>query len=150
MAVLLRDLGFPNGVALSKDSSFVLVAESSTWKIYKLWLKGSNGYKLEEFVQLKRSPDNIKRNENGEFWVAQNSGREILNENRASTQNVFGELVFDDTVGIKFDEEGNVIQMIDGNGGSVLDSVSEVVEQHDGNLWTGSAIKSYVGLIGCC
>ena len=36
VTVLLDNLAFANGVALSKDSSFLLVAESATSKIFKL------------------------------------------------------------------------------------------------------------------
>ncbi|XP_037497112.1 protein STRICTOSIDINE SYNTHASE-LIKE 10 [Jatropha curcas] len=52
--------------------------------------------------------------------------------------------VFNDTVGIKFSEDGKVVKMLDGNGGEILDSVSEVAE-YDGGLWFGSSVQPYVG-----
>ena len=79
--VLVKGLAFPNGVALSKDNSFILVAESTTFKILKIQLRDSktnNNNNIEPFAQVPRSPDNIKRNNKGEFWVAQNSGRGLI------------------------------------------------------------------------
>ncbi|XP_014205300.1 adipocyte plasma membrane-associated protein-like [Copidosoma floridanum] len=58
--VLVHDLGFANGVALSEDESFVIVSETSTSRITKYNLKGSNAGKSEIFVEgLPGMPDNI-------------------------------------------------------------------------------------------
>ncbi|XP_028803469.1 protein STRICTOSIDINE SYNTHASE-LIKE 10-like [Neltuma alba] len=73
--ILLQGLAFANGVALNKDGSFRLVAETSSGKINKFRLKGSKTYPSELFTQLKRPPDNIKRNKNGDFWVGLNSNK---------------------------------------------------------------------------
>ena len=74
---MVKGLAFPNGVALSKDNSFIIVAESTTFKILKIQVRDSktNNNNIEPFAQVPRSPDNIKRNAKGEFWVALNSGR---------------------------------------------------------------------------
>lgn len=40
VSVLLNNLAFADGVALSKDRSFLLVAETATFKIFKFWLRG--------------------------------------------------------------------------------------------------------------
>jgi hypothetical protein len=92
--------------------------------------------------------DNIKKNSNGEFWVALNSGREIQNVGALhETESVitwgWGTK---DIVAAKYDAEGKVIGVLDGNGGNSLDSVSEV-EEHNEYLWIGSAMKPYVGVI---
>ncbi|KAK8368648.1 hypothetical protein V6Z11_A01G056700, partial [Gossypium hirsutum] len=55
MSVIYTGLMFPNGVALIKNHSFLLV--------------------LKVFAKLPRVPDNIKMNHKGEFWVALNAGR---------------------------------------------------------------------------
>jgi len=51
-----------------------------------------------------------------------------------------------DPVAIKFDSEGNVVEVLDGGYGTQLNSVSEV-EEHDGSLWIGSAVQPYIALI---
>ena len=140
--VLLKGLAFPNGVAVSKDNSFLLLAESGTYQILRFWLGGSKSYSSQVFAQLERSPDNIKINNKGEFWVALNSGREIAN---LGNMNVIQWWV-KDPVAAKFDEEGNVVRILDGKSGNALDSVSEV-EEHNGSLWIGSAVKPYVVVV---
>lgn len=151
VSVLLEGLAFPNGVALSDDSSFLVVAESGNFQILKFWLRGSKSSRTTEvFSPLKRSPDNIKKNSKGEFWVALNSGREIQNVGALvhETESVVAWPGWGtkDIVAAKYDAEGKVIGVVDGNGGNSLDSVSEV-EEHNGYLWIGSAVKPYVGVI---
>ncbi|KAJ1442173.1 Strictosidine synthase, conserved region [Sesbania bispinosa] len=138
--VLLKGLQFPNGVALSKDNSFLLLAQSTTFEILKFQLGDS---KATFFAQLPRSPDNIKRNAKGEFWVALNSGRKIQLQNEIEGAKPLKTV---DPVAVKFDEKGNVIEVLDGDYGKQLNSVSEV-EEHEGSLWIGSAVQPYVGLI---
>ncbi|CAL8090172.1 unnamed protein product [Prunus armeniaca] len=76
VTVLLRGLAFANGgVALSKDHSFVLVAETTTCRILRLWLHGPNAGNTNTFAELLGFPDNIRRNSKREFWVALHAKR---------------------------------------------------------------------------
>ncbi|PHU16665.1 hypothetical protein BC332_12360 [Capsicum chinense] len=70
---LLEGLSFANGVALSKDKTFVLVAETSACRILRYWLKGPNVGTHDTFAQLPGFPDNVRTNSRGEFWVALHS-----------------------------------------------------------------------------
>ncbi|PHT54561.1 hypothetical protein CQW23_09023 [Capsicum baccatum] len=58
VTLLLEGLSFANGVALSKDKTFVLVAETSACRILRYWLKGPNVGTHDTFAQ---------------FWVALHS-----------------------------------------------------------------------------
>lgn len=142
VTVLLNGLAFPNGVALSKDKSFLLLVETGTLKILRLWLRGPKANDLELFAQLLGFPDNIKRNKNGEFWVAMNNERGRISHNLTGHH-----INVPDLVGAKFDEEGNVLEVLDGEGSTaaLLQSVSEF-EEHNGRLWIGSAVNSYLGV----
>ncbi|KAM7268811.1 hypothetical protein ACFE04_010977 [Oxalis oulophora] len=136
VSVIGRGLAFPNGVALSKDKSFLLVAEGGTRRILKLQL--NQLFSTPQFFrQLIRSPDNVKRNQDGHFWVALNSGRTFTNivPNR-----------FQDPIGIKLDQDGRILQILNGYGSNQLNSVSEV-EEHGGNFYLGSAVKPFVGVL---
>lgn len=116
--------------------------------------KGPKAQTTEIFAQLERFPDNIKRTDNGEFWIAMNTGRGKLETQTwmglggATTQH--GEVkipwIRADPVAVKVDERGGVKGMIDGEEGQALESVSEV-EERKGRLWIGSAVKPYVGFI---
>ncbi|KAL3569000.1 hypothetical protein D5086_028890 [Populus alba] len=78
VTVLARGLAFANGVALSKDSTFLLVAETTTCRILRFWLHGPNAGKSDVFTELPGFPDNIRRNTNGEFWVALHSKKGLF------------------------------------------------------------------------
>lgn len=78
---LLNKLYFANGVALAKDESFVLVNETSAFRITRLWLKGPLAGQSEVFVDnLPGFPDNIRTDAQGNFWVAIPAKRDPLLE----------------------------------------------------------------------
>ncbi|KAL6130012.1 hypothetical protein ACLB2K_068394 [Fragaria x ananassa] len=121
VTVLLHGLAFANGVALSKDSDFVLVTQTTAKNVLRYWLQGPRANTVDTFFNLRGAPDNINININGEFWVAENSaGR--------------GKAV-------KLDAQGNFLDVVDG-----LNPVSHV-EQRYGNLWIGSVVNKFVGVI---
>uniref|UniRef100_D3TSC0 Hemomucin n=1 Tax=Glossina morsitans morsitans TaxID=37546 RepID=D3TSC0_GLOMM len=67
--VLLDNLYFANGVALSPEEDFLVVAETGASRLMKYHLKGSNAGKGEVFVEgLPGLPDNLTPNEDG-IWV---------------------------------------------------------------------------------
>jgi sugar lactone lactonase YvrE len=69
--VLLEGLHYANGVALSKDEDFVLVAESTRSRIARLWLKGEKAGNSDIFADnLPGLPDGVMGNGKGEYWVA--------------------------------------------------------------------------------
>jgi len=69
--VLLRDLYFANGVALSQGEDFVLVNETYRYRIQRYWLKGPKAGTSDIFMDnLPGFPDNITSNRRGTFWLA--------------------------------------------------------------------------------
>ncbi|MBI5582464.1 MAG: SMP-30/gluconolactonase/LRE family protein [Deltaproteobacteria bacterium] len=69
--VLLSDLYFANGVALSSREDFVLVNETYRYRITRYWLKGPQAGTSEVFLDnLPGFPDNITSNRKGTFWLA--------------------------------------------------------------------------------
>lgn len=68
---LLKDLAFANGVAVSPDQSFVLVAETAKYRIHRVWLTGPKAGQSELFIDnLPGFPDGITSNGKGKFWLA--------------------------------------------------------------------------------
>ncbi|GAB2267147.1 Protein STRICTOSIDINE SYNTHASE-LIKE 10 [Dionaea muscipula] len=159
--VLVRGLAFANGVALSKDGSFVLVAETSSCKILRYWLKGPNAGKLDNFADLPGYPDNIRRNEKGEFWVALHAKKGpvaswfLLNP-WAGKLLLYSPLSFKQlhillaggkphaTV-IKLSNGGRILEILEDSEGKNLRYVSEV-EERDGKLWIGSVMMPFIGI----
>ena len=64
-----EELHFPNGVELSPDESHLLVAESVRRRILCYHLKGPKKGKMEVFATLPGSPDNIRSNGRGGYYV---------------------------------------------------------------------------------
>ncbi|KAJ4961951.1 hypothetical protein NE237_021861 [Protea cynaroides] len=129
VTVLLRGLTFANGVALSKDKSFLLVAETTTKLILKYWLKGSKAQTSEVFKRLPSYPDNIRRNAKGEFWVAMVSG-----QTNQTTPGV---------VAYRLNKKGRILETLYDDGKGNLDQNSEVHE-YDEKLWISSVSLAYV------
>jgi ribose transport system permease protein len=68
---VLNHFYFPNGICVSHDGRFVLIASTSLCKVFRLWLQGPDKDKLE--VVLDRIPgncDNINRASDGNYWLA--------------------------------------------------------------------------------
>lgn len=69
--VLMKNLGFANGVHLSEDESYVIVAETITSRIIKYNLKGPKAGKQEIFIDgLPGVPDNVQSDGQGGFLVS--------------------------------------------------------------------------------
>jgi len=69
--VVLDGLQFANGVAVARDGSFVLVAETGAYRIQRVWLDGPNTGKADMLIDnLPGFPDNINITERGTVWVA--------------------------------------------------------------------------------
>lgn len=68
---------FANGVALSGDESFLVVSETGTYQLWRIWLTGPKAGRKELFTDsLPGFPDNVRwsASRNG-FWVAIGSPR---------------------------------------------------------------------------
>jgi sugar lactone lactonase YvrE len=69
--VLLDGLAFANGVALARDESFVIVAETGAYRLQRRWLTGPRAGTSEVFVDnLSGFPDNISTGSDGLIWIA--------------------------------------------------------------------------------
>ncbi|MDX1518449.1 MAG: hypothetical protein R3288_16490, partial [Woeseiaceae bacterium] len=68
--ILLDGLNFANGVAISRDQQFLLVAETGSYRILKHWLEGPIAGTTEVLIDnLPGFPDNINTGLYGRFWV---------------------------------------------------------------------------------
>lgn len=66
--VLLKDLYFANGVALSANEDFVLVNETYRYRITRYWLKGEQAGTHDVFIDnLPGLPDNLQGDRAGTF-----------------------------------------------------------------------------------
>ena len=79
VAKLLTDLNYANGLAVSSDGGYLLVAETGHYRILKHWLSGDMAGQTEVLLDnLPGFPDNIKNGFNGRFWVGFAAPRNAL------------------------------------------------------------------------
>ena len=68
--VMLDGLDFANGVAISEDQQYLLIAETGAYRILKHWLQGPTAGETEVLIDnLPAFPDNINNGRSGKFWV---------------------------------------------------------------------------------
>lgn len=153
--VLLNDLYFPNGVALSQNEDFVLVNETWKYRIIRYWLKGEKAGTSEVFVDnLPGFPDGISANRNGRFWLAivtrRNATVDAMHP-RPWLKNLLVRLP--EAVQPKaeeygfvlgFDEDGQVVENLQDSTGSHLKEITSV-QQHNGYLYLGSLHNDRIG-----
>ena len=69
-------LDFANGVTLSPDEDFLVVAETGGYRLQRIWLTGPRTGRQEVFVDnLPGLPDNVSTGSDGLIWVALPSPR---------------------------------------------------------------------------
>lgn len=159
--VLLTGLAFPNGVALSKDKSFVLVAEPTRFRILRYWLSGPKAGSSEVFAETPGAVDNIRRNEKGEFWCAMYTKKTFFSY-FGFTYPWFGKAMlklftFDQLntlllggkpyygIVIKLSENGELLEVLEDSKGKKVTFISEARER-DGKLWLGSIATPHIGV----
>lgn len=67
---LLDRLLFANGLALARDESWIVVAETGRYRLHRFWLKGPKAGSAELFAELPGFPDNCSISADGLVWVA--------------------------------------------------------------------------------
>lgn len=160
VTVLLSDLSFPNGVVLSENGDYILVAETTHCRIMRYWLETSNAGNFEVFAQLPGFPDNIHRSPRGGYWVAMHSRRGRILEwvlAYPSMGNALLKLPFNimkaysylakwrgSGLAIRLSEQGEILEMLEDRNGNNWGSVSEAKER-DGTLWMGSVNMPFAG-----
>ncbi|KAG6596162.1 Protein STRICTOSIDINE SYNTHASE-LIKE 2, partial [Cucurbita argyrosperma subsp. sororia] len=163
LSLLLGNLSFPNGVSLSKNRDFLLLAETTKCRILKYWL-GTG--KVEVVGELPGFPDNIKRSRSskgGGFWVGIHSRRGVLRFilSQSWIGNGLVKLPLDvdkiysylrkwigsGGVRVRVSEEGEVMEIIQGKAELRGRSFSEVEEGEDGVLCIGSINSPFAAKI---
>lgn len=77
--VIIDGLNFANGVAVSDDQTYLLIAETGAYRILKHWLQGPDAGSTEVLIDnLPAFPDNINNGLNSRYWIGMISPRNKL------------------------------------------------------------------------
>ena len=69
-SVILDNLAYANGVAISEAGDFLVVVEMNEYRILKVWLEGPRQGRTEVLLEnLPGFGDNLKTGLNGRFWL---------------------------------------------------------------------------------
>lgn len=153
--VLLKDLYFANGVALSSQEDFVLINETYRYRVLRYWLKGPGAGTWEIFIDnLPGFPDNISSNHNGTFWLALFTVRNKAVDRLQSSPFVKAQLSklpqslwpLPKPYGLvlALDEQGNVTQSLHDPTGKHLGAITSARE-YNGYLYLGSLHNDRIG-----
>jgi sugar lactone lactonase YvrE len=154
--LLLDGLYFANGVALSPDEDFLLVAETGRYRIRRYWLRGERAGDDELFVDnLPGSPDNLSTGEDGVFWLAIFTTRNpqldfLLPRPRLRTAvSVVPEKLQPQPERhgfvLGFDDDGEVVANLQDPAGTYAPITG--VREHDGWLYLGGLTESALGRV---
>src|SRR5690606_2630247 len=156
LRVLLDELYFANGVALSPGQDFVLVNETFRYRIRRYWLSGERAGQDDIFADnLPGFPDNLSRRPAGDgYWVAIPSRRNPdfdqishsallrnmlarLPENLQPSPEHYGMVLL-------LDNAGQIVAAPQDPGGELLHELTSAVE-HNGHLYLGSLSGDRIG-----
>lgn len=127
----------------------------------KYWLKGPKTGRVELVANLPGFPDNVRLNDRGQFWVAidccRTAAQEVLTHNPWMKSVYFrlpiqmrylawmmGMKMY--TVVSLFNENGEILEVLEDQKGEVMKLVSEVREV-EGKLWIGTVAHNHIATL---
>jgi hypothetical protein len=70
-SLLLDNLFFANGIAISHDENYVLVVESTRYRVSRYWIRGERIGQSDVFLDnINGVPDGISKASDGGYWIA--------------------------------------------------------------------------------
>jgi sugar lactone lactonase YvrE len=153
--VLLRDLYFANGVAVSPDQSFVLVNETGAYRVRRYWLTGAKQGQSDIFIDnLPGFPDGISSNGRDTFWLALVNRRDsaldalqphpFLKKIVWRLPNFLQPNIKRYAFALGLDSSGKVVRNLQDPSPQCFTQIANVVE-HKGTLYFGSIGERAIG-----
>jgi sugar lactone lactonase YvrE len=151
--VVADGLYWANGVCLAADESYALVAETSSYRVMRVWLTGDKRGHLEVFVDnLPGFPDNVTWSpERKAFWIAIGSPRDANLDKLAPhpfVRKVVARLpkalqpkAKVHSFALAFDEQAHVVANLQDEGPKAYGPIASVVEAN-GTIYLGSYLAN--------
>lgn len=156
--VLLEGLHLANGVAISEDQSFLVIAEATAYQVRRYWLSGSKAGTDEILLDnLPGFPGNINAGSNGMFWMPLLTPRDpaldFLGSHPILRKVVFrlpsflqpAAKVYSAVIG--FDEGGVVKHFLQNSSNKVLLASFNDVSEANGNLYLAPDLAVVPGML---
>ena len=152
---VLPNLYFANGVAVSPDQSFVLVAETGMYRVRRVWLKEPKLGTDDIFIDnLPGFPDGISSNGRDRFWLSLVTPRQAIFD-RMLPRPFWRKLVarlpkFVQPAPLRYsfvlglNQSGHIVENLQNGSPDCFAEISNAVE-HNGTLYFGSIGEDTVG-----
>lgn len=156
VTTLIDGTYFGNGVVLSQHEDFVLMTETSKYRIIKYWLKGDKKGSSEIFMDnLPGFPNGISVRKDGSFWLGFSTQRNDALDKIHSKKGV-KKIVYSlpeimqpkqEKVGIilNISEQGKILSSLYDTKGKVIPEAGAVKEYKE-HLYIGGDIVSYISV----
>lgn len=154
--VLLEGLQFANGVALAPDESWVVVAQTGSYELTRLWLSGPRAGRSEVFGDiLPAFPDNLATGSDGLIWIAMASLRKAALDRTAGFPHLRS-LIWalpealhpkpDRIVWVRaVNADGDLVHDLYGTDDDFF--MVTGVREYDGRLYLGSLVTNCLGVV---
>ncbi len=152
---LIAGTYFGNGVIISKDESYVLMVETTKYRILKYWLKGEKTGQVETFIDnLPGFPNGISIREDGSYWLGFSTKRtdalDKIHPKIGMKKFVNALPNFLQPKAEKFgmvmniSSEGKILQSLFDTKGIVMPEAG-AVKEHNGYLYLGGDVVPHIG-----
>lgn len=146
---------FGNGVVLSKDESYVLMVETTKYRILRYWLKGDKAGQTDTFIDnLPGFPNGISIREDGSYWLGFSTKRtnalDNIHAKPGMKKFVYGLPGWLQPKPEKFgmvvniSAEGKILESLFDTKGIVMPEAG-AVKEYNGYLYMGGDVVSHVG-----
>ncbi len=155
---LASGFSFANGIALSDDESFLVVAETGAYLLWRVWLTGPKAGTKEPFGDpLPGFPDNVRWSKTRKvFWVAIGSPRNPLVDSLSHSPWIRSQIVkmpksiqpkpLRHAFAAAIDANGKAVESLQFKSPDSYSPIASVLE-HDGYLYFGSFAREGVARI---
>ncbi len=155
VTTLIDGTWFGNGVVLSKEEDYLLMTETTKYRVLKYWLKGEKSGQTETFIDnLPGFPNGISIREDGSYWLGFSTRRsealDKIHPKPGMKQFVYALPNFLQPKAEKFamvmniSEEGKILQSLFDPTGATL-AEAGAVKEHDGYLYIGGDVLPHIG-----
>ncbi|HAN77330.1 MAG TPA: hypothetical protein DCQ31_05915 [Bacteroidales bacterium] len=156
LKTLIEGTYFGNGVVVAKDETYLLMVETTKYRVLKYWLVGENAGKTEVFIDnLHGFPNGISVREDGSYWLGfttkRNDALDEIHPSPGMKKFVYSLPAWlqpkEDKFGMvmHISEKGQVVKTFFDPTGMAMPEAGSVKEQN-GHLYMGGDNLPYIGV----
>jgi len=146
---------FGNGVVISKNQDYLLMVETTKYRVLKYYLSGEKEGQTETFIDnLHGFPNGISIRENGSYWLGfstkRNEALDKIHPNTGMKKLVYGLPEFAQPEAERFGMimnvsiDGKIIETLFDSKGTILPEAG-AVKEFNGHLYVGGDVMPYIG-----